>query len=208
MIKFVYFDVGGTLILDFSGTDNWEKLKNEIGIRKSDFQKFDNFWDSIERKINTNLDIEDLKVDIELKFGANFPDNYSFLVDGFVKKFRQNKSIWKVVKEVQKTHIVGLLTNMYPNMLKKIKMAGLLPEVDWDMIIDSSVVLMQKPDKEIYKLAEQKCGFKGEEIFFIDNSEKNIEAANKVGWNTFLYNPNNPENSSNELLKYYFRISN
>jgi hypothetical protein len=31
-IKFVYFDLGGVTILDFSGTNEWFKLKQELGI--------------------------------------------------------------------------------------------------------------------------------------------------------------------------------
>lgn len=34
MIKFVYFDVGGVTIKDFSGTDKWEVLEKEIEEKK------------------------------------------------------------------------------------------------------------------------------------------------------------------------------
>lgn len=31
MIKFIYFDVGGVVIDDFSGNDSWRELKVELG---------------------------------------------------------------------------------------------------------------------------------------------------------------------------------
>ena len=34
MIKFIYFDVGGVLVRDFSKSNKWQELVNEIGISK------------------------------------------------------------------------------------------------------------------------------------------------------------------------------
>lgn len=40
MISFIYFDVGGVAMLDFSGTNKWELLKKEIGVNKTNNCKF------------------------------------------------------------------------------------------------------------------------------------------------------------------------
>ena len=100
MISFVYFDVGGVVILDFSGTNKWEMVKKEWGI-----------------------------------------------------------------------------TDAY-----------------WDVVIDSSVV----------GLAKQKAGVKGDEILFAENSPKNIDTAQSLGWQTFLYDPVHHEESSHKLLEFFF----
>jgi|TARA_Y100000310_G_C20153683_1_gene565933 hypothetical protein len=33
MNRFIYFDVGGVVIRDFSGTNKWEELRRSIGIK-------------------------------------------------------------------------------------------------------------------------------------------------------------------------------
>lgn len=201
MLKFIYFDVGGVVIKDFSGTNKWEELKVELGIPKDKDQEFEDIYDFYEDEINTIREIDSLIPIYKEKFGITLPDNYSFLVDGFVKRFEKNSDIWPIIEMAKSKYKIGLLTNMYPNMLSEIKKADLLPNIEFDQIIDSSVEKVQKPYKEIYELAEKRCGFKGNEILFIDNSQKHLDAAKQSGWQTFLYDSSSPENASEDLLK-------
>ena len=122
---------------------------------------------------------------------------------GFVNRFKLIPPIWPVIEEIHKNLPVGLLTNAYPNMLNEILKKKLLKPFKWDVIIDSSVVGVSKPDLKIYKLAETESGFKGSEILFVENSQKNIDGAKECGWKTFLYDPANPEKSSEDLLNFY-----
>ena len=70
------------------------------------------------------------------------------------------------------------------------------------MIIDSSVEKVQKPYKPIYELAQKKSGFEANEILFIDNSQKNIDTARELGWQTFLYDSSNHQGSCQKLSHY------
>lgn len=197
MIKFIYFDVGGVTILDFTASNKWAELEKELGIYDS--KKFSKFWDKYEPELCTGRDTESLIPLIEKEFGVKIPSGYSLLMDGFIKRFESNKSIWQIINDFHKVYPVGLLTNMYPGMLSEIKKHGLLPNILWDVIVDSSVEKLRKPNPDIFVLAEQKSGFTGQEILFIDNTLKNIEAAKKFGWQTFLYNTKNTEESNNNL---------
>ena len=149
MVSFVYFDVGGVVVLDFSGTDKWDQLKKEIGISKSKDAKFESFWDRYEPKVNAGQDVETLLPLIKRKFGSELPEDYSLLIDGFVKRFEANRSIWPVIEKIHKKCKIGLLTNMYPHMLEAIKNRKLLQKIKWDIIIDSSVEGITKPDSKI-----------------------------------------------------------
>ena len=200
-IKFIYFDVGGVVIKDFSGTNKREELKKELGIPKDKDQEFEDIYDFYQDEINTTREIDSLIPIYKEKFGITLPDNYSFLVDGFVKRFEKNTDIWPAVELAKSKYKIGLLTNMYPNMLNEIKKADLLPKTEFDQIVDSSIEKVQKPYKEIYELAEKRSGFKGNEILFIDNSQKHLDSAKQLGWQTFLYDPNDTKKSSEELLK-------
>lgn len=202
-ISFVYFDIGGVVILDFSGTDKWMKLKRELGVSAVRDKEFEAFWDKYEPEVNAGRDVETMLPLIKEKFGSKLPHGFSFLMDGFVNRFTVNRSIWPVIDEIHSGHKVGLLTNMYLHMYEAIKRRGLLPNVTWDVIIDSSVEGIIKPGPAIFKLAEQKAGAKGKQILFVDNTTVNVNAAKAFGWETFLYDPVKPEESSNKLLTLF-----
>jgi len=198
-ISFVYFDLGGVVELDFSGTNKWAKLKKELGITADKDNEFEDFWDKYEAEVCIGRNVETLIPLIKKKFGSKFPDKYSFLIDGFVNRFEINKSIWSVIDKIHQRCRVGLLTNMYPHMFEAIKNRSLLPNVTWDVIIDSSVVGIKKPDPRIFELSEQRAGVKGKEILFVENDPRNIRAAKDFGWQTFLYDSTHPKDSSNKL---------
>ena len=128
-------------------------------------------------------------------------DNYSLLHDGFVNRFEINKSIWPVINKIKSICKVGLLTNMYVNMYEAIKDRGIFPSVLWDVVIDSSKVGLEKPNKEIFIYAQQKAGCNGNEILFVENSIEYINVASSLGWHAFLYDSAHPNESSRKLLK-------
>ena len=88
---------------------------------------------------------------------------------------------------------------MYEGMLDLIKRKKLIPDINWDVIVDSSVEKYRKPDKEIYEIAESKSGFKGNEILFIDNKRENLEIPKEMGWQTYWYDSSDYDKSSCEL---------
>jgi HAD superfamily hydrolase (TIGR01509 family) len=201
MIKFIYFDVGGVVVKDFSETNKWDDLKRELGIPLNRSQEFEDIYNQYQDEINTNRKIDSLLPIYKEKFNIKIPDKYSLLVDGFIKRFEKNSSIWPIIETAKSKFKIGLLTNMYPNMLIEIKKAGLLPDIDFDQVVDSSVEKVQKPYKAIYQLAEGRSGFKGNEILFVDNSEKHLNATKEFGWTVFLYDSSNYDKSSMELMK-------
>lgn len=208
-IKYVYFDLGGVAILDFSGTNKWKELKNEVGFIGEKEKIFDELWN----KYNSDFVLGKKEVDtllplIKERTDDNIPDNYSLLVDGFVNRFEENKNIFPIVEVIKKDARIGLLTNAYTGMLDAIKKRGILPRIEWNNIIDSSVVGLRKPDEKIYQLSEKVAGVKGDEILFIDNTLENLSAAKDFcGWQTFYYDSSNIEESGNKLLDFWHQVS-
>jgi HAD superfamily hydrolase (TIGR01509 family) len=184
MIKFVYFDVGGVALQDFTGANHGEEIAKIIRFGK--FGSLNDFWNSFLRTINKLL-----------------PQLYFVYIKNKNKRFAPNKSIWTIIEEINKISKIGLLTNMDEGLLDLINNSKLLPNIDWDVVVDSSDVGVEKPNPKIYKIAEEMSGFKGKEILFIDNTKQNVDAAIKFGWNGFLYDPTDCEDSSKKLLEYY-----
>ena len=199
-IKFVYFDIGGVMIKDFSTTKNWDEMTTEwevFGERKKDI---DDFFYGIEREVCEGRDIEDFLPILKNVFEAKVPKNYSILKD-FVDRFKKNEGIWKIVDKCKKKYFVGLLTNMYPNMFNSINKRHLMPKNCWEIIIDSSLEKCSKPQEEIYKIAQKRANVKAEEILFIDNLKKNLEPAIKLGWQIFWFDNRDYEKANRELEK-------
>lgn len=197
-IEFVYFDIGGVLMLDFSGTDKWQQLQRELGVTKEHSPAFEEVWQKYRQRVCLDCDVDTLLPEFAKATGLSFPESYSLLQD-FLQRFEQNQSIHPVVQLAKAKYKVGLLTNMYPRMLAGIKQIQLIPEMTWDAEVDSSIVNAQKPDPHIFEIAEKLAKVQPEEIFFIDNTLENVAAAASRGWQTFHYNPLTPGESSQQL---------
>jgi hypothetical protein len=141
MISFVYFDVGGVVIDDFSGNNKWQELQQELGIDAHNAAAFKKVWAQYAPELCLARDVETLVPILKKELGLFLPDGYS-LLDGFVSRFAANHQIWPVVEEVKHQTRVGLLTNMYPGMFAAITRKNILPPVQWDEVVDSSVELL------------------------------------------------------------------
>jgi FMN phosphatase YigB (HAD superfamily) len=202
MIKFIYFDVGGVVMKDVTVKGAWTKFRRDIGIKQEDFDRFDDFFSLHERQACRGGDINDMLPLLAREFSLTFPKGYSILND-FMERFSVNESIVPVIAFVYKKLPIGLLTNMYPGMLDKIRQRHLLPDVQWDAIVDSSVEKAMKPDREIYNIAQKRAGVPAKNILFIDNSKKNVEGAIAAGWQAYWYDQSDCATSSRKLLAYF-----
>lgn len=57
----------------------------------------------------------------------------------------------------------------------------------FDIVLDSAVEKMQKPNPRVYSRLEERIGAHGADIFFIDDDQKNLLVAKDLGWESFLY---------------------
>ena len=95
----------------------------------------------------------------------------------------------KIIRELkQKGFKMVLLSNANASFFER-KVYQAYPEFKslFDEIIVSSKIKIVKPDKEIYLYALKKINSKPEESLFIDDSKINVEGAEKVGMQGFLY---------------------
>ena len=97
---------------------------------------------------------------------------------------------------------VGLLTNMYPGMFDATKRKHILPSIEWDVIVDSSLELLQKPNRKLFELAEKKTSVPHDEILSVDNGREHVQEAQAFGRQTFLYDSSNHHAAAQELDKF------
>lgn len=198
-IEFIYFDVGGVVILDYSKTDKWDQMLTNLTIEGKDREKFEQLFDQYVPKICEGRDLENFVEEARKKLNVIFPDKYSMLED-FVNRFEPNLSIHPILEKLKEKYRVGLLTNMYPGMLDLIKHKNLLPDIQWDVVIDSSIEGCSKPNDAIYEIAEKRAGVNLSTILLVENTDEHINAAHRRGWKTLLYDPSDTD-KSNKLLE-------
>lgn len=201
--KFIYFDVGGVAVLDFSKTEKWQQMLDDLKLLKENQEEVSRLWDKHAGEICTGRDTDEVAEEIFANLQPPFqlPANYSMLED-FVARFEKNEELLKIIEELKENYSVGLLTNMYPRMLEKIFERGLLPANIWDVVVDSSELKMKKPDLDIYQYAQEAAGVKPEEILFLDNTEGHLEVPSELGWQTMLYDPGDVASSSKQFLSF------
>lgn len=109
-----------------------------------------------------------------------------------------NLGLVKLIKKLKKKYKVGLLTNNISSNIEFYR-AALENYSIFDVAISSHEVGMVKPDPLIFKLMAEKIGCKLSECVFIDDWDKNIDAANKLGMKGILFTDN--ESLFRELKK-------
>ncbi len=90
-----------------------------------------------------------------------------------------------VVREYRGRLQVGLLTNATSRLPSDLQRLGLNRE--FDVVVNSSVVGVMKPDAAIYAAALAHVGCLPAETFFVDDSMANVEAARASGWAAHLF---------------------
>lgn len=204
-VSFVYFDVGGVLIKDFSESAKGLDMLQELGIDVAEVPKFRRLWNKYaEPRVCIDYDADDFHQIIEQAFGVQIPEHYSLMEHGFVDRFEPNPSIRPALTRLIGKVNMGLLTNMYPRMLRAIQAKeGLMPMVLWNVVVDSSEVGMKKPETAIFAHATELTGKPKEQILFVDNTQGNLDAAAAYGWQTYWYDSADYAQSSERLEKFF-----
>lgn len=203
-ITFIYFDVGGVAIKDFSDTLKWDKMvDSKLGIPQKSRADFDQIYDKYEDDIcRGKIAVDDIVPYIKASYNPNLSDNFSLLTY-FIDNFEKNDDLWKIVESLNPQIKLGLLTDQYLGMLDGIFAKNLIPTREWAAVIDSSIEGVRKPMPEIYKLAQDRAGVPPEEILFIDNRSKNLVVPKEMGWQTYLYDSSNYDQANQDLLHYF-----
>lgn len=202
MISFVYFDVGGVAILDFSGTNNWQSLKTELGITSAKNDRFETLWSEYDKRLCIDLSMPEVLADLTTKLSLSLPQNYD-LLEGFVSRFQKNPSIWPAIAEISHSVPTGLLTNMYVDMFESIQQKKLLPPIQWECVVESAKCGLQKPNQAIYEYATKLAGVPRGEILFVDNTQRHLDGAADFGWQVLHYDPTDLPGSNTKLLHYF-----
>lgn len=180
MIKAIIFDVGGTY-LSGSLVSFAKKAHKMLGI-KGDFHAAD--LAVIERKYNQGA------------ISADECFRRFFGIHITSAQMKRIKSLWTstytlqpemggLIKKLKKRYTLAVLSNSDPLNADSFKRKGLY--APFDHLILSHELGVTKPGEKIYRIALKRLEMRPDECVFVDNKEKYVGTARKIGMKTILF---------------------
>lgn len=191
-ISFIYFDLGGVII------DNERAISTIAGEVGQDSETVQGFFDEHWR--DACLGILSNEAYLE-KFLSRFSPAIPItdLVDYFTDRQGHYQETHDFVHDLLKEYKLGILSNAERGIIKTLLEKKKIPNISWEVVIESAEHGMVKPDPSIYMLAQKLAGVAAEEILFIDDRPGNVEAARALGWHAEVFDFRNPGKSVEKL---------
>lgn len=178
-IRFVYFDVNGCLVHFFHPA--FTRLAEKSGMAADTIET--SFWRYNDSVCRGDMTVEEFDKAFahDLQLSTIDWQNY------YMEAIEPISAMQELLRWASEHYYIGLLTNIMPGFLDVMRERGVLPNVAYDAIIDSSQVKAIKPEKAIYEIATERAHCKGSEILLIDDSRANLMAADKDGWHVLWF---------------------
>jgi FMN phosphatase YigB (HAD superfamily) len=181
-IKNIVFDFWGVLF--FEDTD---KFSQQIADKLPDSEeKLDKIKKMMKELIKIARNNESVNSWIE-KY-EELTGLKGFTADVWGENFFTNKNLEIWMKENQRNYNLYYLTNINPFRFAKCQEADLFEFFQGG--VASCDVGVRKPNPQIYQILLDKYNLKPEESLFIDDKLGNVEAAQKLGFQTILFEEN------------------
>jgi putative hydrolase of the HAD superfamily len=128
------------------------------------------------RGVGIDGDIEALAHEVERRFDSG---QYAYVYP----------ASFEVLERVRALGVVtGILSNGTLGMENCLRVLGLAERVD--VVLVSAALGYEKPDAQVFRLAEEAVGFAASHCFLVgDNFWADVAGARRAGWRTAWYNP-------------------
>jgi putative hydrolase of the HAD superfamily len=140
-------------------------------------------WNHYKKDLNLDVDIKDF-------------------LEWWTDNFTPNKETHILMEEISKVYQIGIFTNIYKGALPQMFEKGHIPKLKYSAIVESHELGLVKPEKDFFIHAQKLAGVKPREIFFIDDSQENVDLANQLGWSAVLFNTSNPTESISNIKRF------
>jgi FMN phosphatase YigB (HAD superfamily)/DNA-binding XRE family transcriptional regulator len=192
-VTFVYFDINGVLVRFFQRA--FAKLAHDTGAAPDVVEE--TFWHYNDAVCKGEMTVEEFNSVIAHKLGVESVDWLAY----YLAAVDPIKEMHHCVSWAVKNYRVGLLSNIFPGFIEALIKAGLLPDVAYAAVIDSSEIGALKPDTAIYEAAQALAEVPASEILLIDDDRTNLMAAEKLGWHVMWFDDYRPAESELRVRK-------
>lgn len=190
-VEFVYFDINGCLVHFYHRA--FASLADSTGASVDTIET--TFWKYNDLVCRGDMSIAEFNKILGDKLNVKNIDWTSY----YMKAVEPIEETVELLKWTSEHYRVGLLSNIMPGFIDEMLKLNLLPSIDYDAVIDSSMTGHIKPEKEIYQKAQELSGANSEEILFIDDSRANVMAAGQLGWHVLWFDDAHPAESAKRV---------
>lgn len=186
-ISFVYFDINGCLVRFYQRA--FTELAEATDVSADVIET--TFWHYNDQVCRGDMSMDEFNKLFAKALGipsVNWIEYYLAAIDPI-------PVMHELVEWAADNYRIGLLTNIMPGFITAMRGRKLIPDVHYDVIIDSSETHAIKPEAQMYELATQKAGVAPNEILFVDDSRMNLMAAEKQGWRVLWFDDYRPDES-------------
>lgn len=186
-ISFVYFDINGCLVRFFHHA--FTKIAEDTNVPPDIIET--TFWHYNDDVCQGKMNMEEFNRAYGKALGVGSIDWQRY----YLEAIEPIPAMKPFLEWVAKHYRLGLLTNIMPGLVDAMKQRNMLPDVPYDVIIDSSQVKAIKPGTKIYEIATERAACPANEILLIDDGRVNLMAAEKQGWRVLWFDDYRPEES-------------
>ncbi|HTE21480.1 MAG TPA: HAD-IA family hydrolase [Candidatus Limnocylindria bacterium] len=186
-VRFVYFDINGCLVRFFHRA--FARLAHDTGAPADMVET--TFWHYNDAVCRGELQMEEFNRLFADHLGIKHLDWQQYYMEAIdpIEEMRE------LLAWAAEHYHVGLLSNIMPGFIDEMFERGILPDVPYASIIDSSKVGAIKPEPRIYEVAQDWAECDPSEILLIDDSRTNLMAAERMGWHVLWFDDYRPEES-------------
>jgi transcriptional regulator with XRE-family HTH domain len=189
-VSFVYFDVNGCLIKGYQRA--FTLLAEQTGALPDVVES--TYWHYNDEVCRGAISVSDFDTAMARRLDAmvDWQSVYLAAVEPITE-------MQDILRRAAEQYPVGLLTNIMPGFLHSLRSRGLLPDLQYAAIIDSSEVGEIKPSQKIYEIAQERAGRPASEILCIDDTRSNLQTAEQMGWHVLQFDATVMEDSLEKI---------
>lgn len=190
-VSFVYFDINGCLVRFFHRA--FTELSLLSGAPADVVETA--FWHYNDRVCRGDMTMDQFNAALAKELGTAEVD----WIDYYMEAIEPIPVMHEIASWAGDHYRIGLLTNIMPGFIEVMRKRGLIPDLRYDVIIDSSEVGAIKPEAKIFEIATKKAGVPPSEILLVDDERPNLMAAEKQGWHVLWFDDYRPDESADKV---------
>jgi FMN phosphatase YigB (HAD superfamily)/transcriptional regulator with XRE-family HTH domain len=187
-VRFVFFDMNGCLVHGAT-TRAFTRLSEESGVAFETIETL--YWQHNNAVCRGDVSIDQLNTVLAERLHMMVDWNRYYL-----ECVQPTPGMDELVAWAAENYQVGILTNAMPGQVGPMLERGILPNVPYAAIVDSSEVHALKPENRMYEIAAERAGVSPSELLLVDDDRVNLGGAAALGWHTMGFDAFHPEESS------------
>jgi len=190
-ISFAFFDINGCLVRFFHRA--FTKLAQDTGASADVIET--TFWHYNDAVCKGEMTVEEFNHVLAKRLDVSKLDWQQYYLEAIDPITEMQELVGWASKQYQ----VGLLSNIMPGFIDVMRAKGLVPDIDYAAVVDSSKAGFIKPERQIFEVAQQMADCPPTEILLVDDSRTNIMAAEKLGWHVLWFDDYRPAESAKRV---------